>query len=605
MSISVSDSIHDAPQLLVDCQTTGFGRNASQLLEIAWKVLPDQSMFSTVVRVPDDVKIPRRVLAMTGIDADEVAAGSDPGTIRERLDDLLTKHSSMRFIAHFARVEIEQLERVWNGTEQEDAVSPHSRSLPFVCLHRVARRALPELGSYGLRALVGYFGGELGELRRADAHVAATEIVWRGLRDHLLGLGIKTFTELDGWLAQPSEKVKRSSERGRKRTGFHIGDDVRLGLPDRPGVYRFCDKSGKVLYVGKATSLHHRVNSYFRGKKGQGARKREMLLQAWSLDVTETGTPLGAALLEYDEIIRLSPPYNVMLREMAGLASRELSFGDRTMTNWSSAFAVQNSSGPLFSTRGVGELCGISRFLATGDIKSVRDLFRDLEDEGVLREGIALVSQGGLLDETTLRNPRALVVLGVRQIAALGPQFVELIRERIESETDEDESADEEDLKSDTSAEKEQLWTPERVAARLARLPMSMARRWFRSRWFARLSEAEIVFVDPRTPESHWILSVTGGRVVRRERYAVGMCADVPAQWQRPAYDRWSSLSAKSIQHLGILVQELRRILVTGGSVEICLGPRMRLRGDDLVDLWLMGFGPLPRLNLELGGPHG
>ncbi|MFX6149426.1 nucleotide excision repair endonuclease, partial [Acinetobacter baumannii] len=76
-----------------------------------------------------------------------------------------------------------------------------------------------------------------------------------------------------------------------------------LQLPDRPGIYRMLAQDGRVLYVGKATSLRSRVNSYFHGKT-QGKRKREMIAQVWDIQVTECGSALEAALLENEEIKR-------------------------------------------------------------------------------------------------------------------------------------------------------------------------------------------------------------------------------------------------------------------------------------------------------------
>src|SRR5206468_12874231 len=83
--------------------------------------------------------------------------------------------------------------------------------------------------------------------------------------------------------------------------------------PDRPGVYRMLRTSGDVLYVGKASSLHDRVNSYFRKQHGVHERMLEMLSQARAISFDMTPTPLEAALVEADEIKRHRPPYNVAL----------------------------------------------------------------------------------------------------------------------------------------------------------------------------------------------------------------------------------------------------------------------------------------------------
>jgi len=89
--------------------------------------------------------------------------------------------------------------------------------------------------------------------------------------------------------------------------------DLRLSLPHAPGIYRMLRIDGSVLYVGKAASLHHRVNSYFRKQNGVPERLLEMLSQARAISFDVTPSPLEAALLEPDEIKRRRPPYNVAL----------------------------------------------------------------------------------------------------------------------------------------------------------------------------------------------------------------------------------------------------------------------------------------------------
>jgi hypothetical protein len=80
--------------------------------------------------------------------------------------------------------------------------------------------------------------------------------------------------------------------------------DVRLSLPHAPGIYRMLRTDGGVLYVGKAASLHHRVNSYFRKQNGVPERMLEMLSQARAISFDVTPSPVDAALLEPDEIKR-------------------------------------------------------------------------------------------------------------------------------------------------------------------------------------------------------------------------------------------------------------------------------------------------------------
>lgn len=85
-----------------------------------------------------------------------------------------------------------------------------------------------------------------------------------------------------------------------------------LGLPDKPGVYRFLDNKGKVLYVGKATSLRDRVRSYFANDilHTRGKHILDMVASARTVAHTVTDSVLEALILEASLIKRLKPYYN-------------------------------------------------------------------------------------------------------------------------------------------------------------------------------------------------------------------------------------------------------------------------------------------------------
>lgn len=85
-----------------------------------------------------------------------------------------------------------------------------------------------------------------------------------------------------------------------------------MGLPDAPGVYFFRDESGTILYIGKATSLHDRVRSYFNPDliKARGLRLVSMVTAAQTVTFQETGSVLEALLLESRLIKEHNPPYN-------------------------------------------------------------------------------------------------------------------------------------------------------------------------------------------------------------------------------------------------------------------------------------------------------
>lgn len=82
-------------------------------------------------------------------------------------------------------------------------------------------------------------------------------------------------------------------------------------LPDAPGVYFHYDEAGKLLYVGKATSLKKRVGSYF--TKAHDKRIAELVSKIRRIDYIQTPTVIEALVLEANQIKANEPPYNVML----------------------------------------------------------------------------------------------------------------------------------------------------------------------------------------------------------------------------------------------------------------------------------------------------
>jgi len=84
--------------------------------------------------------------------------------------------------------------------------------------------------------------------------------------------------------------------------------------PEKPGVYRFQDRRGTDLYVGKARILRRRVLSYF-GRSDLPERTLSMLERASRLDFTVTASEVEAFILENTLIKRLRPRFNVLLRD--------------------------------------------------------------------------------------------------------------------------------------------------------------------------------------------------------------------------------------------------------------------------------------------------
>lgn len=86
-------------------------------------------------------------------------------------------------------------------------------------------------------------------------------------------------------------------------------------IPTSPGVYRFRDAKGRVLYVGKAINLRQRLSNYFQPMRNLHQRTRAMVQTATGVEWTVVGSDREALDLEYAWIKEFTPPFNVKFRD--------------------------------------------------------------------------------------------------------------------------------------------------------------------------------------------------------------------------------------------------------------------------------------------------
>ena len=89
-------------------------------------------------------------------------------------------------------------------------------------------------------------------------------------------------------------------------------------LPLVPGVYLMMDKTGKVIYVGKAKKLKNRVSQYFQESASHTAKTRQMVSQVDHFDTIFVTSEFEALVLENSLIKRHSPKYNILLKDDKG-----------------------------------------------------------------------------------------------------------------------------------------------------------------------------------------------------------------------------------------------------------------------------------------------
>lgn len=105
-------------------------------------------------------------------------------------------------------------------------------------------------------------------------------------------------------------------------------------IPTDPGVYKWRDGNGRVIYVGKAKSLRQRLTYYFQPLSQLHPRTQTMVLTGRSLEWTVVGTEMEALTLEYTWIKEFDPRFNVVFRDDKTYPYLAVSFGEDIPRIW-------------------------------------------------------------------------------------------------------------------------------------------------------------------------------------------------------------------------------------------------------------------------------
>ena len=105
-------------------------------------------------------------------------------------------------------------------------------------------------------------------------------------------------------------------------------------IPTKPGVYKWRDGEGRVIYVGKAKNLRNRLTNYFQPLYLLHPRTQTMVLTARSLEWTVVGTELESLTLEYTWIKEFDPRFNVQFRDDKTYPYLAISTGERIPRVW-------------------------------------------------------------------------------------------------------------------------------------------------------------------------------------------------------------------------------------------------------------------------------
>lgn len=562
--------------LVLDCQATRAFSAGGRLMEIGWmatrgstarpEALANAKIFRIRSTPPFD--IPARVQDITGLTTEDLSAGHDENEIWQKLNITAQNIAAAQPVGHclaaihFARFETPFLRMLHDKCS---AVSPFP--LDIICTHEIARRLYPRLPRKGLCALAGYLGLSVASERRCQHHLAATAFIWRDIVARLeVDQGITTLTELTRWLA------KRPVKRDPART-YPMQPAQKQSVAAKPGVYRMCRVQGDVLYIGKATSLRRRVNSYFAPRAKHPDHILEMLSQAREIDVTPTETALEAALLETDEIKRLAPPYNIALQTRR----RALWFYSRDFRDSSNTCDDRHRIGPITDPQAGVDLRNVARLLShegnpSDDIAIWQHLTGcpsdEVPDKACLQSGIALFRQRHASTLARGGLPRILFALGAR-----------LWRRKMDTTTDDDEGEPAMD-----DADDDFSWTPEAITDLLERAVRHGTWQVRRARWLALLSRCTLAWEasDDRQEGRKRVLVIGNGIVVERHWLDLDAHPPHPFSAGNPGENRKNCFDIAVFDRIRVLGTEIRRLVSEDRFVELRLGPRFTLSTNTL-----------------------
>ncbi len=108
-----------------------------------------------------------------------------------------------------------------------------------------------------------------------------------------------------------------------------LSSDTIKNIPQKPGVYLFKNKSGKIIYIGKAKNLNKRIYSYFTKGKDHPYKLSLILMNTHKIEHTITCTEKEALILEGTLIKKYRPRYNVMLKDDANYPLLKLDINNR------------------------------------------------------------------------------------------------------------------------------------------------------------------------------------------------------------------------------------------------------------------------------------
>lgn len=291
--------LSETPLAIVDLETTGVSPLADRVIEVGVICIDAGTISQRWQRlVQPDTRISPHIERITGINNAMVADAPRFAGIAEELLALL---AGRVFVAHNARFDYGFLKAEFTRLGLRFAPKQ-------LCTVRLSRKLFPQYRSHGLDAVSARLGIANEARHRALGDALAT---WQFL-DHVLRT-----VDADAVAAAASQQI------GKAALPKGLDPASVATLPESPGIYRFFDADGGLLYIGKSNNIRARVQQHFSGDVMR-ARTQRLHELVHSVTHETTAGELGALLKENAAIKRESPLLNRALRRTRELVAVQL-----------------------------------------------------------------------------------------------------------------------------------------------------------------------------------------------------------------------------------------------------------------------------------------
>lgn len=270
---------------VIDIETTGGYAANNGIIEIAIFITDGYAIIDSFYSmVNPGMPIPPFIERLTGISNESAQAQEPFSAIAGEIFNLI--HDKV-FVAHNVNFD-------YSFVKHHLAQHGYQLDTKKLCTIRLGRHVVQGLRGYGLDKICNHFKIKIEGRHSAYGDAAATTELLHRLID------------MDG--TNHIEKML-SVKTNEMSLPPNVHEATVVALPQKPGVYFFHEKGGKIIYVGKARNIKKRVKNHFSNNK-TGKQKQEFLKKIYHISYQETATELMAFILEGIEIKKRWPGQN-------------------------------------------------------------------------------------------------------------------------------------------------------------------------------------------------------------------------------------------------------------------------------------------------------